>query len=290
MKDFLYKNYNLKVSKIYKKNNNYYFFINDEKVYILKAKDKKQFNLLIDISNNLYKKGIKVNTFILNKYNSFYSENDDNYIVLMKENEKIELSLSEINKFSNIKNDLKNYDIISEWSKEIDDLEEELKEHDSLLFIKYNIDFYIGISENAIQLLSEYYDDRLNDFICHILPYNNYQEYFLNNPFTFIKTNKMYNVSNYIKMKIYKNEINEDFYNNISKIIKSNSPYQNVFLISCLLYASDYFSILKRILVEEEKEEFILKYIDNIENYINVIIFCKKIIKNVKKLENFTWF
>lgn len=287
MKDFIYINYNIIVDKIYIKDNKKFFFISNEKVYIIEYEGKKELLLeLFNISNYLFNNGIKVNTFIFNTKSECYTKKDEIYIVLMKENSIEEVSFDYLKKFNNIKNNLNKFDVIKEWSLEIDMIESELLEYNKEYpLVQKSINYFIGLSENAIELLNNYSNLKC-DSIGHKVGYNLYKDNILNNPFTFINTNKMYDYANYIKYKFILNEID---YNELETVINTNDEVDNVFLFSSLMYSNIYFDLVKMILLGHEKEEKIEFFIKRINNYQKLLIFCKNKIKNVNEVKLITW-
>ena len=290
MKNYIYKYYNINVDKIYKDENNYYFYINDEKIYIVIYKDDEtKINTLFKICNDLYYKNIFVNTFILNNANQCYTRYNDCFISLLKVNsEETIFTFSDISKFFNIVVPLDNYDIITEWSNEIDIIEKELLEYNKeFLIIQNSVDYYIGLGENAIQLLSniKYYVKENNNSIGHKLTFRLFERNTLNNPFMFIKTNKMYDISNYIKNCFFKKEID---YEEIDNILKKLNKYEEIFLFSCLMYPSSYFDLVKKILLREESEEKIQKYIKTQKYYYELLLYCKNHINN-KMINKINW-
>ena len=158
MKDILYSNYDIRVDEIYIKNNKHFFFINNNKIYIYECrKDEiEKINKLIIITNELYK-NIKVNTFIKNKNNTFFTKYNENFIVLVKVNNiENDFDKNDIYKFWNINTNLDNYNIIDEWTKEVDDLENKMIEYNKeFQLIQESINYFIGMAENAIELLND---------------------------------------------------------------------------------------------------------------------------------------
>lgn len=289
MKNFILLNYNIKIDNIYYKNNEKYFFINEDKIYIMECKDDNSYlEKIFRITNDLYYQGIKVNTFIVNNKNKFFTNKDDKKIILIKDNSMSEISLNYIKKFQNKNISLEDYDVLDEWIKEVDMLEKEITEYNKEYpLIKDYLDFFIGLAENAIELLTNYKNiiKLNNNSIGHIINY----KYFLNlnDPFSFIKTNEMYDVSNYIKYMIITNRVD---YNIIDNVIKNNNEYQNAFLFSCLLYPTIFFEYIKNILLNNLKEDSLNIVINRINRYLNILSYCQNNIKNVKDIEIINWF
>ena len=119
MKSFIYKNYNIKIDKIYIKNNQYYFLYNNEKIRLIKYKgEEKYLDELIKISNQLYYNSVFVDTFIINNNNSFYTKKDDYYLLLLKCNQiDCEVEFNDLVKFFDISAPIKTINIVKEWSK-----------------------------------------------------------------------------------------------------------------------------------------------------------------------------
>ena len=291
MKDFIYLNYDLYVDKIYF-NKRYFFFASDYKIYIIKFnKDSLEgMNKLINLTNNLYT-FIPVNTFLLNKNNEFISKYNDEYILLLRVNNiEKDFELNDIYKFWNINSNLDNYNILDDWMKIIDNLEKKLTTYNKEYpIIQKSVNYFIGLGENAIELLMDYNNqiNNNNDSIGHKLSYELFNNNDLYDPFLFIKTNKMYDISNYIKYKFLKNEID---YNEIELFFLNGNEYENVFLFSCLLYPSIYFDLVNNILLEKEEEGKIELFIKRRKKYIKLLSFCKKIVKNNKNIKLINWF
>ena len=291
MKNFIFKHYNIIVDKIYSKNNRHYFFIKDDKIYIIKYKnnEKRLYNLYI-LTNYLYHRGIFVNTFIINSDNNYYTKYEDCYIILLKaNNNEVDVELFDIQKFFNINSYLEDYNIIKEWENEIDIIERELIEYNNEYpFIQNSIDFFIGLGENAISLLNNY--EHLiksnNDSIGHKLSFKMFEDNSLYDPLLFIKTNKMYDVSNFIKYKFFINDLN---YDEINVIMKSLTEYEELFLFSSLMYPCFYFDLVKKVLLKEESEEKIKRYINSIDKYVYLLLFCKNNMKNIGEIKSINW-
>ena len=192
MKNFIFLNYNIEVDKIY---NNKYFFINDEKIYIIETdKKEKDIDYLGILSNELFLHGIKVNTFIINNEKKYFTKKDNINIVLLRVNEyENDLDINDIIRFQNINTNLESTNIINKWTTIVDDLENELVDYnDEYPLIQNSIDYFIGMAENAISLLNNHKDKIVNDSIGHINNYKEFNKCILNNPFNFIKINKMF--------------------------------------------------------------------------------------------------
>ena len=281
MKNFLYSNYGIKVDKIYKNDKEMFFFCNNEKIHIRKNNDINHLNMLYELTNYLYSHHIPTYTFIHNNKNKPYTHLNKNEVVLLKENNNNDyVSLNTLNMYRNIKTKLYNYNIFIEWSNEVDLIEKELMEYNKEYpLIQESIDYFIGLAENAIELIGNFKNmiDANNNSIGHIVDYNLLNNMSINDPFTFIKTNIMFDYANYIKYKYVLNEID---YNELDSIFNSLSEYESIYLLSCLIYPSTYFSLVKSILLKKEEEEKLIFIIKKIDNHNQLLLFCKSRVKS----------
>ncbi len=157
MKHFIFLNYNIKVDKIYCKDDKYYFFIYNTKIYIVNVTDKlKYLEEIFRISNKLYNNKVYVNTILLTKDKKIYCEKDDKKYSLIKENSiEKDIKLNDLFPFFNIKTNLENVNLIDEWENEVDKIEKEIIEYNKEFpLVQECINYYIGMAENAISLLS----------------------------------------------------------------------------------------------------------------------------------------
>lgn len=286
MKNFILLNYNIEVDKIY---SDKYFFVNDEKIYIIRTNKKdKEIDYLAALSNELFLNGIKVNTFIINNEKKYFTKKDNINIVLLRVNEyENDFNINDIIRFQNINSDLENVNIIDKWSKTIDDLENELVDYnEEYQLIQNSIDYFIGMGENAISLLNNHKDKIVNDSIGHLINYKVFNRCILNNPFNFIKINKMYDIANYIKYKLLTNRVD---YDEIDIIINNNSDIENIYLFSCMMFPNIYFDLVNNIIKENETEETLNKIINIIKDHRILLINMQNSMKNVKDVKLITW-
>ncbi len=285
MKDFIYINYGFKVNKIY----NNYFFVGDEKIYIYKTfESEEKLEKLFMLTNEMYNHQLYVNTFIFNKDNKFYTKKEKEYIILLKANDRsYDVSLNYLNKYRNFVINIEEFDIINYWKNIIDNIENELVEYNKEhLFIQNSINYFIGMSENAITLMSEYkYKSSTN--ISHNINFYNYNIDSFNNPFNFIRLNRLYDISLYIKYNFYNNTIDYDELYNILHSI--SDEYDQAFLFSCLLFRNYYFDVVNKIIDGNELDEKLKLFIDKIESYEQLLSYCKQNLKKCKLLPLIGW-
>lgn len=279
MKEFLLINYNLKIDKIY----NNIFFIKDEKVKIIKIKDISGIEKRINLTNEMYKKNIMVNTFILNNKNEYITKKNNEYIILLKINENDEyIDLEEIIKYSNNINYLERYNILDKYKEEIDECEEKLSKYDKeVIEVRKTANYYIGMAENAVSLLKDYKDE--SEELGHKINIYNYSKKELNDPMNFIKINKLYNISNYLKYKFINNKFDYYELEIIMKQIKTET--EEALFFSYMLYPNYYFDIFEN----EINIKRIKNLIKNNKKYINILRYIQEKTKKCKKIKLFVW-
>ena len=285
MKDFIYINYGLKVNKIY----NNYFFVGNDKVYIYRTlKNEKELEKLFNITNDMYTKRLLVDTFLINKNNKYYTKKDKENIVLLKENDRdSKVTLKYLMKYIDFKLDIDEFDIIEYWKSTIDDIEELLVEYNKEhLLLQDSVNYFIGMSENAITLMNQY-EKRISNDIAHNINYYNYSNESFNNPFNFIRLNKLYDISLYIKYNFYIDNIDYDEIYNILNSI--DDEYDEAFLFSCLLYRNFYFDVVLKIIKEDEDDEKLKLFINKIKKYEELLSFCRQNLKKCKWLALINW-
>lgn len=287
MKNLINNKYNIKIDKIYNKDNELYFFYENNKYYVYEHINNEVIFLSQEIS-----KYIKINTFILNNENSYITKYKNKLITILKVNdiEDKTLKLEDIINFNKLTyKNIKKYKITKynpkiDFKETIDKVENKIIElNKEYPLIQDSINYYIGMSENAITLLDDIYikDDAIG--IKKQLSYKN-----MLNPMNYILTDKQYNYSKYIKTNFYNNELD---FNELSQILENNKDDENIMLFSYLMFRDDYFNIVECIIENDinNYEELIKKYIIYIKDYEKILKYCKKELKTIKKIQLIDW-
>lgn len=287
MKNLINNNYNIKIEKIFKKDNDIYFFYKNNKYYIKEYINDE----IIKLSKELFNY-IKINTYVLNKKNNYITKYKNKYITILKVNdiEDKTLKLEDIKDFNEITNKIsKNYKIIKYNPKKdfktlIDKIENKIIElNKEYPLIQNTINYYIGMSENAITLVDEL---NINEEVIGIKKELNYKE--LLNPLNYILTDKQYNYSKYIKNKFYINKLD---FNDLENILKENNDEENITFFSYMLFREEYFDLIENALENDVNnyEKYIKKYIIYIKEYEKLLKFCKRKLKNIEKIQLIDW-
>lgn len=288
MKNFIKANYNIYPSKIFKNGNKYFFFSGNEKIFIIKLNKNNNINEKINISNRLYGLGIPVSTFLLNNKKEYMCKKDDYYIMLLKYNDITDnqIYLEDIYKYDKVFNDINIFNIIQYWEETIDSIEMELTEYNKEYpLLQQSIDYFIGLSENAIELLNHI--NYSNNSLGHLINIDEYNRENYSNPLNIIKTNKMYDISQYYKYHFYNNSINYDELYVILNNIKDTSDL--IFFYASMLFQENYFNCVKEIILNKKKEEDLYRYINNIKNYKELLKYIKSILHNISLINDIEW-
>lgn len=287
MKNFIKSNYNIYPKKIFKKDNQYFFFSRNDKILIIKTNNIDLSK--IDLSNHLYNIGIPISTFLINNNGEYYCKKDNQYILLLKYNNICDnqIYLKDINTYDIKIQKINNFDIIKYWEDTIDSIELKLNEYNKEFpILQQSINYFIGLSENAIELLNniKYNSDSLG----HKLNIDNYNRENYSNPFNIIKTNKMYDIAMYFKYQFYNNNID---YDELYSVLKQNLNNINdiVFFYSNMLFQENYFNCVINIMNNKGEEKELNKYIDNINKYRELLKYIKSILHNITYIKDIEW-
>ncbi len=290
MIQFIKKNYNMCPSKIYKENDIFYFYSNDEKVYIVKIKkNKKELDDVVQ-SSNILSTDNNISTFLLNINGEYYTSKDDYYIALLKYNDYSgeSVTIDSIFKYVNynaMSLPINKIDIVKEWEETIDTLEEELSEYNKEFpIVQESINYFIGISENAIQMLKSIkYEE---NSIGHNIAIDNFNNYEINNPLNLIKSNKMHDLSLYFKYNFYNNFVD---YDELYMVLRNNTKEDLIYLFCSMMYQKEYFDEVKKILLNKSDEKRLYKYINRINDYKKLLLYIKNSLHNLSEIEEIKW-
>ena len=271
------ENYNLFPEKIYKKGNEIYFFVNDDKYVMREYVKKSGIDELLQLSNEMYKK-TKGNSSVLvpGVGNNYVYEYKRKKYILMKVNsiernilldDIIYLTRSKSENDSTTKN-------LEKYKKQIDDIETKLLEFNKEYpKIQQSIDYFIGLSENGIQLLGKLNREEKNQnegtIIAKIENIDEYNNEELNNPLNMEKNDYELALANYIKYRIYLLHVDYDEMENIFR----NDKINHLKLYAYLLYQNYYLSDIVKITRNKEEEKIIKKYIDNRKKYSDFLLY-----------------
>lgn len=275
MKNIIEYYYNIKIDKLYNKEDYYYFTIYDTN-YILKP-----YTTVLDRSNDLYKlntilsNNMNIDNIILNiNNNPITSINNKDYILIRKSKEP-QITLINISNLANQNtsyiNDFKtlernNWEVL--WSNMIDYYEIQIKENEKKYpLIRESFDYYIGLTENAISYVVNTKNTIPKDISDNKVISHNTLEKSLIDPENIILDHKARDVAEYIKKAFYDN--NQNIYTELDEYFKHNyySQYGIQILFGRVLYPSYYFNIYDKVISNKVKEEELNKIISKNKKY-----------------------
>lgn len=222
--------------------------------------NKKNSRVILKCLNNEYYFNYKNKNYILS-YGDYIGNIDltiDDILPLQVENRKYEK--------------LK-VNILNEWKKTIDEIETSLveynKEYKELMKI---VNYYIGLSENAIQL----YISKSGV----IEPTYGYLEHYANNydtnnylsPLNIRKVNIGNLLGKYIKYKLYNGSFSYKIVNEIRLMIESK--IDKYMLLATLMFQEEFFDEVKKIITSSEdkkNENGIQRYLSKVSELENIL-------------------
>ena len=289
MKNLINYYYGLNVDNYKKTNENFAFNINDEK-YEFSIFDGNLDDLFknysIALNNNKYchKIVFNKNQQILTYYNN------KPYILLKKEiNITKGIDLNEILNYNLPVYNVNEFNWKKFWKRKIDYYEYQI----SQLAVKYekikeSFSYYIGLSETAISLLNFINTSEINYCISHKRINIKDKIDSLFNPINFVVDSRVRDISEYIKMSYFNDQIEKlDIYTIIKKLNLNKT--ESILFFSRLLYPTYYFDMYDKIIQGKTSEEKINNIIKKNNSYE---MFLKKIYKYLNKeykIPNIEW-
>lgn len=297
MKLYINKFYNLYPSKVYKKNNEFYFFIKDIKFYLKEyTRKEEEINMLLKISNELYGKGIKVNTFVLNKDKKIFTEIKKKKYVLLRVNviECEKVSLEDMVSFSEriILDNNRNEAYISErWKQRIDLLEKQVIEYNNeypLLLKSFN--YYVGLAENAISYIGMLKDRNVNEklVLSHSRMHTSMTLKEIYDPTLFMFDFKSRDIASYIKNGFFKND---NMIDELENLIYNKKVSENecIIIIARMLYPDYYFDAIEKMIYLKGEEKEIIKIIKRNKDYEKLLEDIFNVLKRYFNIPEIKW-
>lgn len=292
MKNTVNYYYNIRIDNLIKKDNYYYFYLNNNEYHLVK------YNRPIEDIESLYKlnmqminRGCLVHQIILNKDKSVITMiNNEAYILLKICSKNKEIYLNDINYIQymtyNIEYDktLLRTNWINLWCEKIDYYEYQInqlgKEYPILCD---SLSYFIGLGENAISyLVNNIKENKKILTVSHKRINNNSYDFY--NPLNFIIDDRVRDISEYIKNTFFNNKFNINElrmylnYNNFNK-----EEYINLY--ARLLFPTYYFDIYDEIINTKTNENKIIPILDKIPEYEEFLVYIYKYIIYEKKVQ-----
>lgn len=297
MLDYINYFYNLYPPLLNKENDNYVFFVGNEKYYLtLYRRELSEIKDLVELNKRMISSNSLVHEIIINKFNEPISViSNENYVLLrvyVNDIKKIDINdiiymLNENVDLSGLKSLLRT-NWVSLWSSKVDYIEYQMghliKKYP---FLNNTIDYYLGLCENAITYIKNlkmFSDYKIPIGISHKRIIKDATLFDLYNPLNLIIDYKVRNIAEYLKDAFFKDED----VNYILNIVFKNFWFDKLnlsLLVARLLYPSYYFDLFEEIIDKELDENIIFpltKKSSKYEEFIDLII------KNCN-LQNLQW-
>ena len=296
MIDYINYYYNLYPININNIDNKYMFYVDSEKYYFVPYdRSIEELDELVELNKEMLSNNSLVHEIIFNKFDKVLNNyNGKNYILLrtyVNNDKKVEI-IDIINMLNegNIVNTNKMISRINWaklWESKVDFFEYQITQVIKKYPIIYSIiDYYIGLSENAILYLKDISPSYIGEIcygVCHKRIGVNSTLFDLYNPLNLIIDYKVRDFSEYIKSAFFNNKNVEIIVN----ILFSNYYFDKFnlsLLISRLLFPSYFYDLFEKIMLGEN-ESIILKITKKSSNYED---FINKLIKKCN-LQNIYW-
>lgn len=297
MLDYINYFYNLYPPLLNKENDNYVFFVGNEKYYLTPyRRELSEIKDLVELNKRMISSNSLVHEIIINKFNEPISViSNENYVLLrvyVNDIKKIDINdiiymLNENVDLSGLKSLLRT-NWVSLWSSKVDYIEYQMghliKKYP---FLNNTIDYYLGLCENAITYIKNlkmFSDYKIPIGISHKRIIKDATLFDLYNPLNLIIDYKVRNIAEYLKDAFFKDEDVNYILNTIFKNFWFDKLNLSL-LVARLLYPSYYFDLFEEIIDKELDENIIFpltKKSSKYEEFIDLII------KNCN-LQNLQW-
>ena len=282
--NYYYDLYPVSVNEI---DGKYMFYINSEKYYfIIYDRSMEELEELVELNKKMIASGSLVSEIVVDKFNNVVNNYNSNIYILIRvyvnENKLVDIRDIIYMLNENVVNET--YDSISRvnwsklWEDKVDYFEYQMGHLIKKYPILYNtIDYYLGLSENAIFYLKNVvsnYNGNASLSICHKRIGVNSTLFDLYNPLNIIIDYKVRDIAEYIKDAFfYDKDVNAIF-----NVVYSNYYFDKLnlaLLLSRLLFPSYFYDKFEEIVYKGDNESYIYQIIkksslfeDFIDNYI----------------------
>lgn len=279
MKNAIYYYYQLTSYNITQSSNNYYFKSDNFNYCLMPLEENIDIKEKYDLNVKLLNYGIPCHQIILNKDQNIVTYINSKMYILLKifvdYNKKIEINdvFQFQNKFFEYKlvEQLKKISWKQLWINKIDYLEYQITQFGKKYpIIRESFSYYIGLGENALEMLSNMKDNAAIKIISHYRIHNDDTLFNLYNPLNFVNDCRIRDIVEYIKDQFFFSNITyTEIINEIKYyILNSNLNYEELYLLfSRLLYPSYYFDLYEEIVLDTKDEYEIKKVLEKTNEF-----------------------
>ncbi len=275
MKDTLEYYYGLDIDALEELDGKYHFKIdNQDYFFVFYNRGVEELEDIINVSSEMFRKGINVNKILLNRNNSYLTKvGEYNYILFSVTNLNEEYDIFDMVKISeklvlnNSKSNLYRNNWSKLWSEKVDYFEYQVRELSvEKTIVKSSFSYYIGLAEDAISYVGsttlKYGGEYARIVLSHRrVFYPNIKLNYLN-PLSFIFDLEVRDIAEYLKAMFFKENI-EFCIEELSSYLKIRhlSMYEYQMLYARLLYPTYYFDLYDNVMNKDASEEELVNII-----------------------------
>ena len=297
MKNTLFYYYGLAPEKIIKKDNYYYFYLDNYIYYLyLINRPLEYINELIMLTRTVNYSNFMMIIFNVNK--EALSIINNRYYILLRSLKNNYFNINDIYNPTYCPKEASNLKLLNHshwnnlWSSKIDYFEYQ-KDYIKMKYktLYKTLDYFIGLGENAISYFNatnSYLTKEFTDILVISRRRVNLDDLSFYNPLNIVIDNKARDSAEYLKYLFitdnYTYDFLDDFLNNINY-----SPYQYGLFIARLLFPSHYFDIYEKIINESLKEKEIIKVLNRADEYEKFLKYIYNFINKKKPILKIDW-
>lgn len=303
MKETLEYYYGLDIESIEELDGKYHFKIeNQDYFFVFYNRGIEELEDIINVSNEMVKKGINVHKILINRNNSFLTKvGEYNYILFAVSNLNEEYDIFDMVKISeklvlnNNKSNLYRNNWGTLWSEKIDYFEYQVRELSiEKDVVKNSFSYYVGMAENAISYVNntnmKYGEDAYRIVLSHRrVFYPNYKLNYLN-PLSFVFDLEVRDIAEYLKAMFFKKDISFCL-DELSSYLKIRhlSLYEYQMLYARLLYPTYYFDVYESVMNKNGDEEELVNIIKKCDSYEEFLKKAYLEISKYAKIDKIEW-
>ena len=303
MKETLEYYYGLDIESIEELDGKYHFKIeNQDYFFVFYNRGIEELEDIINVSNEMVKKGINVHKILINKNNSFLTKvGEYNYILFVVSNLNEEYDIFDMVKISeklvlnNNKSNLYRNNWGTLWSEKIDYFEYQVRELSiEKEVVKSSFSYYVGLAENAISYVNntnmKYGGDAYRIVLSHRrVFYPNYKLNYLN-PLSFVFDLEVRDIAEYLKAMFFQKDISFCL-DELSSYLKIRhlSLYEFQMLYARLLYPTYYFDVYEGVMNKNGDEEELVNIIKKCDSYEEFLKKAYLEISKYAKIDKIEW-
>lgn len=303
MKETLEYYYGLDIESIEELDGKYHFKIeNQDYFFVFYNRGIEELEDIINVSNEMVKKGINVHKILINRNNSFLTKvGEYNYILFAVSNLNEEYDIFDMVKISeklvlnNNKSNLYRNNWGTLWSEKIDYFEYQVRELSiEKDVVKNSFSYYVGMAENAISYVNntnmKYGGDAYRIVLSHRrVFYPNYKLNYLN-PLSFVFDLEVRDIAEYLKAMFFKKDVGFCL-DELSSYLKIRhlSLYEYQMLYARLLYPTYYFDVYESVMNKNGDEEELVNIIKKCDSYEEFLKKAYLEISKYAKIDKVEW-